>query len=147
MLTKKSRRWQFILLASFFITLQLAAAFFTTKPASADITRNLSGCYHVIETITFKANQTPPLYSIFRNPDLANTLRILAKKGRDAYYKGEIAKAIVAKEQKLGGVMTLADLSEFLEYFSPPGTDPPARCAAHADRASKHEPNKERLDF
>jgi gamma-glutamyltranspeptidase / glutathione hydrolase len=58
-------------------------------------------------------NQAPPLYSIYRNPDLANTFRVLQKKGRDAFYEGEIAKAIVAKEKALGGVMTLADLSEY----------------------------------
>ena len=38
-------------------------------------------------------NQAPPLYSIVRNPDLANTFRILQRKGRDAFYEGEIAKA------------------------------------------------------
>jgi gamma-glutamyltranspeptidase / glutathione hydrolase len=58
-------------------------------------------------------NQAPPLYSIYRNPDLANTFRVLQKKGRDAFYEGEIAKAIVAKEKALGGAMTLADLSEY----------------------------------
>jgi gamma-glutamyltranspeptidase / glutathione hydrolase len=49
-------------------------------------------------------NQAPPLYSIHRNPDLAKTFRILQKKGRDAFYKGEIAKAIVAKVRALGAV-------------------------------------------
>jgi len=34
---------------------------------------------------------------IFRNPDLAKTFRLLQKGGRDVFYKGEIAKAIVAK--------------------------------------------------
>ncbi|HSW79692.1 MAG TPA: hypothetical protein VLG47_02845 [Candidatus Saccharimonadales bacterium] len=62
MLTKKSRRWQFILLASFFITLQFAAVFFAAKPASADITKELSGCYRVVETITFKKGSTIPKF-------------------------------------------------------------------------------------
>jgi gamma-glutamyltranspeptidase/glutathione hydrolase len=63
--------------------------------------------------VYLKDNQAPPLYSIVRNPDLANTFRILQKKGRDAFYKGEIAKAIVNKVRALGGVMSLSDLSEF----------------------------------
>jgi len=49
----------------------------------------------------------------FRNPDLARTLRLLQRDGADAFYKGDIAKAIVAKSAALGGTMTLQDLSEF----------------------------------
>jgi gamma-glutamyltranspeptidase / glutathione hydrolase len=74
--------------------------------------------------VYLKDNQAPPLYSIVRNPDLANTLRLIAKKGRDAFYKGDIAKAIVAKEQALGGVMSLADLSEYeSEWVDPISTN------------------------
>ena len=53
----------------------------------------------------------PATYSIFRNPDLAHTFRLLQAHGRDAFYKGEIAKALVAKSQALGGTMTLEDLA------------------------------------
>jgi len=50
---------------------------------------------------------------IFRNPDLARTFRLLQAHGSDAFYKGEIAKAIVAKSDALGGTMTLADLAGY----------------------------------
>ncbi len=50
---------------------------------------------------------------IFRNPDLARTLKLLQSKGADAFYKGEIAQAIVAKSQALGGSMTLEDLANY----------------------------------
>ena len=53
----------------------------------------------------------PDTYSIFRNPDLAHTFRLLQAHGRDAFYKGEIAKALVAKSQALGGTLTLEDLA------------------------------------
>ncbi|HEY0340666.1 MAG TPA: gamma-glutamyltransferase [Steroidobacteraceae bacterium] len=53
----------------------------------------------------------PRPYTIFRNPDLAHALRVLQQKGRDAFYKGEIAAAIVAKSRRLGGNMTLEDLA------------------------------------
>lgn len=46
---------------------------------------------------------------IFRNPDLAGAFRLIAKDGRDAFYNGPIAKAIVAKSQSLGGGFALAD--------------------------------------
>src|SRR3569832_1458889 len=39
----------------------------------------------------------------FRQPNLARTLRTLARDGRDAFYKGEIAKAIVDYCEKNGG--------------------------------------------
>src|SRR5262249_30981847 len=49
---------------------------------------------------TFLVNgETPALYGIIRNPGLAKALRLLQKEGRDAFYRGAIADAIVAKEQ------------------------------------------------
>ena len=51
----------------------------------------------------------PVTGSIFRNPDLAKTFRLIQQQGRDVFYRGEIAQAIVAKSNALGGTMTLAD--------------------------------------
>ena len=63
---------------------------------------------------TFYIDGKPPVAGqIFRNPGLARTFRLLAEGGRDAFYKGEIAQAIVAKSQALGGTMTLADLADY----------------------------------
>ena len=42
------------------------------------------------------------LYSIFRNPDMGHTFEVLQKKGVDAFYKGEIAQAMVKKANSLG---------------------------------------------
>jgi gamma-glutamyltranspeptidase / glutathione hydrolase len=53
----------------------------------------------------------PSTYDVFRNPDLAHTFRLLQAQGRDVFYKGEIAQAIVAKSHALGGTMTLDDLT------------------------------------
>jgi gamma-glutamyltranspeptidase/glutathione hydrolase len=61
---------------------------------------------------TYLVNGKPPsTYQVFRNPDLARTFRLLQAQGRDAFYKGEIAQAIVAKSRALGGTMTLEDLA------------------------------------
>jgi gamma-glutamyltranspeptidase/glutathione hydrolase len=57
--------------------------------------------------------QAPPLYSIFRHPDMARAFRLLQKEGRDAFYKGDIARAIVSKSKAVGGVMELDDLAEY----------------------------------
>jgi gamma-glutamyltranspeptidase/glutathione hydrolase len=55
--------------------------------------------------------EAPALYSVFRNPDLARAFRTLENQGRDAFYKGDIAKAIVARSDALGGTITLQDLA------------------------------------
>ena len=61
---------------------------------------------------TYLVDGSPPgPYSVFRNPDLAHAFRVLQTGGRDAFYKGEIATAILAKSHALGGTMTAADLA------------------------------------
>jgi gamma-glutamyltranspeptidase/glutathione hydrolase len=67
-----------------------------------------------------EGDRAPALYSIIRNPALATALRILQKGGRDAFYKGEIAAAIVRKVQDNGGVMTAADLADFQSEWVEP---------------------------
>src|SRR6201994_177764 len=46
---------------------------------------------------------TPAEGEIFKNPDLAHTLSMLATDGRDAYYKGPIAHTIDAYFKRIGG--------------------------------------------
>ena len=57
---------------------------------------------------------------IHRNPDLAKAYRLIAEKGPDAFYKGEIAAAILKTSQKLGGLMTADDLSSYAPEFVTP---------------------------
>lgn len=58
-------------------------------------------------------------------PDLAKTFRLLARDGTSAFYRGEIAEAIVAAQRRATavggeGLMTLADLAEYdIEVGSP----------------------------
>jgi gamma-glutamyltranspeptidase/glutathione hydrolase len=65
-------------------------------------------------------DRAPDLYSIIRNPDLARALRILQARGRDGFYRGEIAAAIVAKVQGGRGVMSAADLAGFQSEWTEP---------------------------
>lgn len=64
--------------------------------------------------------QVPPLYGIMRNPGLARALGLIQQQGRDAFYKGEIASAIVQKVRVNGGVMSAADLAEFQSEWVEP---------------------------
>ena len=50
---------------------------------------------------------------MFRSPDLARSLGLLEREGRDAFYKGGLAKRIVATSDRLGGFLTLGDFAGF----------------------------------
>ncbi len=64
--------------------------------------------------------QAPPLYGVFRNPGMARAFRELQRHGRDAFYKGDIAEAIVRKIRAGGGAMSRADLAEFRSEWVKP---------------------------
>lgn len=55
-----------------------------------------------------------------RNPDLAWTLREIARDGADAFYRGEIAKRMVADLRGQGNAMTLRDLSRYYAEWRQP---------------------------
>ena len=60
---------------------------------------------------------------ILKNPELANTLRVIAAKGSKAFYSGDIAQAIVDAVQHAPvnpGGMTLADLASYAPRELPP---------------------------
>ena len=72
---------------------------------------------------TWYVGGIPPVPGqIYRNLDLAKTFRILQQKGRDGFYKGEVARAIVAKSNALGGTMTLDDLAAYTDEWVTPAT-------------------------
>lgn len=50
---------------------------------------------------------------LFIQKDLAKTLRMISEKGRDGFYKGEIADKIIAQIQSSGGIMTHEDLENY----------------------------------
>ncbi|UTW45348.1 gamma-glutamyltransferase [bacterium SCSIO 12696] len=54
----------------------------------------------------------PKTGQLFRNPDLANTYRLLAKQGRDAFYSGEIADKIHRFMRDNGGYLRKVDLQK-----------------------------------
>lgn len=61
---------------------------------------------------TYLLNGRPPAAGeVFRQPQLAQTLRALQKGGRAAFYEGEIGQAIAEYVHSIGGALTLADLA------------------------------------
>ena len=57
---------------------------------------------------------------ILKQPDLANTLKIIAKEGRDGFYKGEIAKKIADDMQNNGGIISEKDLEQYQPVWRNP---------------------------
>jgi gamma-glutamyltranspeptidase/glutathione hydrolase len=55
--------------------------------------------------------RAPAAGDVFRNPNLAATLEQIARGGRDAFYRGPIAKAIAADMQARKALVTEADLA------------------------------------
>ncbi len=55
--------------------------------------------------------RAPGAGEIFKNPNLAASLELIAKEGRDAFYTGAIAKAIAADMKARGGLITEKDLA------------------------------------
>ena len=50
---------------------------------------------------------------ILRQPDLADTLRIIAEGGADAFYRGPLAARIAEAVQDLGGILTVEDMANY----------------------------------
>jgi len=74
---------------------------------------------------TFMPGGKPPgKGQLFRNPRLANTYQTIAKEGRDAFYKGEIARKIDSYITEHGGFLRYEDLAEHRsEWVTPVSTN------------------------
>ena len=60
---------------------------------------------------------------IFRNPGLARAMRSIANGGADSFYKGEVARAILATSAKHGGTLSAEDLASYQpEWVTPVST-------------------------
>ena len=70
------------------------------------------GKFPNVRDVYLPDGKAPKRGDIFRNPQLANTLDKIAKGGRDAFYKGDIARAIDAFMKKNGGFLSYRDMSD-----------------------------------
>jgi len=65
-------------------------------------------------------DQAPQMGELFKNPDVAKALKLIAGEGPQAFYSGEIAQAILATEREFGGTMQADDLKDFsAEWVEP----------------------------
>jgi gamma-glutamyltranspeptidase/glutathione hydrolase len=87
---------------------------------------NLKKVRHFPESVRIflPGGQPPKPGDLFRNPDLAQSLRLIADQGPAVFYRGEIAAAILKTSARLGGTMTAADLAGYSsEWVDPISVD------------------------
>jgi gamma-glutamyltranspeptidase / glutathione hydrolase len=81
--------------------------------------KDLPGAF--LETYTLDGKgRTPAKGDIFKNPALAKTLRAIGEKGRDAFYKGEIADKIDIFMQQNGGFLRKIDFEKHTSTWVDP---------------------------
>jgi gamma-glutamyltranspeptidase / glutathione hydrolase len=81
--------------------------------------KGLPGGFVATYTLDGK-ERTPGKGDIFKNPDLARTLRSIGEKGRDAFYKGEIADKIDAFMRANGGFLRKTDFEKHTSTWIEP---------------------------
>lgn len=68
--------------------------------------------------------RAPRKGEMWKSPFLANTLETIARRGRDGFYKGEVAKTIADYVQAQGGFLSVEDLAEHRgEWVEPVSTN------------------------
>ncbi len=65
-------------------------------------------------------DHAPRVGEVFHNPDLAWSLQQIAEQGRDAFYKGEIAKKIMESMRRHNGTMMAEDLAGYSSEWAEP---------------------------
>ncbi len=68
--------------------------------------------------------RAPRVGQVFRNPELGRAMRLIAEQGADAFYRGEIAEAILKTSKRLGGSLAAEDLADWKpEWVEPIRTE------------------------
>jgi gamma-glutamyltranspeptidase/glutathione hydrolase len=91
----------------------------TWKSATAKLWGDEAG-----RRIFLPEDKPPAVGQIFRNHRLAAAYKLIAAQGAAAFYKGDIARAILKTSARLGGKMSAEDLAEFQsEWVEPVSTE------------------------
>lgn len=88
---------------------------FPISPKFSDYIREKAPVLEKFETaarIFLPGGKAPRPGEIFRQKDLADSLRLIAAQGADAFYRGELAEKIVGGLREAGGLLTAGDLAE-----------------------------------
>jgi gamma-glutamyltranspeptidase/glutathione hydrolase len=84
------------------------------RSLGSQFTRKLLGRFPESTRVFYKANgDAYESGETLKQPDLAKTLRLIATKGPDAFYRGPIADLIAAEMTRSGGLITKEDLASY----------------------------------
>jgi len=104
--------------------IELARRGFPVSPITAHWWKNgvaqLRNGPNAAELLMPKTEEAPRAGEVFRNPHLADVMELIAKEGKDGFYKGAPGQAIVEVLRNLGGVMTADDLAGHVTEFPDP---------------------------
>jgi gamma-glutamyltranspeptidase/glutathione hydrolase len=84
--------------------------------SSVDLLRDSDAAAHTF----LISDRAPHVGEVMRNPDLAWSLQQIAQGGRDAFYRGEITKRILALSARHGGTLTAKDFSDYSSEWVEP---------------------------
>ncbi len=93
-----------------------------TREGFAEQERKLRRGDAEIARLYLPGGKLPEAGSLLPNPDLARTMEAFAREGRDGFYRGAVAAAIVAASQRGGGSLTLEDLAGYEARITAPIT-------------------------
>src|SRR5450755_3876531 len=86
--------------------------------SQADLAKNPES-----QRVFLPGGKVPATGQIFRNPDIAQALTLIANEGESAFYNGAIAQAILKTSSAAGGTMSADDLSQYsAEWVEPIST-------------------------
>lgn len=97
--------------------IELADKGFVLQPGDVNILNSSVGKFKAqpnVAAIFLKDGKTPyQTGDRLVQKDLAQTLKLIAKQGQDAFYKGAIAAELVKASNKKGGILTLKDFNSY----------------------------------
>ena len=76
-------------------------------------TRERMQLYRASSELFYPGGKTIPTGSLFRQPELANTLELIAKNGRAGFYEGEVADHLLTEMKRGGGIIGPRDLQDY----------------------------------
>lgn len=96
------------------------AMYLARSEASFAAREDMIGDYENARKTYFK-DGAPKAGEIFKNPDLARTYELIARKGPEAFYKGDIARTIDRYMKRIGGDLRYEDLAAHESEWVEPG--------------------------
>lgn len=93
--------------------------------ADSAFSRGLAGARNLLgqfegKAVFYPGGEAPKPGSLFKQPDLARSLKLIAAQGVKAFYDGEVGDSLVAEMKRSGGIITKEDLRRYKPEWRTP---------------------------